>query len=203
MLQRISLDRSVDGPLVSQFALGQPELLDSAPSDVSSTVANELRHGLLRSPVVHPGERDVRCELVPFGFVTQIGRSLLDGLVETPQFVASVVDTEPGDADVLRRRERAQSAKGKLERAGIGRLDGRGERVVESVEVVTITGTVAEKLDRHVGLSRVDRGNSRPVRDRFLYGFDFVLEAVEIDADEQSHATSTPPDGKTARARSP
>ena len=135
--------------------------------------------------MVHPRERDVRGELVVFGFEPECCQALLDVFVESRESVTARPDTEPDDTDVVETREDAQAAELGLERGEATVGDGPPEGVGDCRHPLGVG--VTEKFQRHVGLCRVGHSQTARVGEQRLDGGDVVGQFTEVDRDEQSH----------------
>ncbi len=190
-LQLEPLDGGVLGTVVGEHALGKTDGIDLAGPDGRVGLAERALHPFLPAGVVHSSYRRVRRERVVGGVESQVDRLPFDGLVELCEVVATRADADPDHPDVLGARERAEPAELGRERVDVA-LPDRGFEGVDEVRNARSVD-LAEELQRDVNVVGVREADPARVREGVLYGGDRLLEAVETDADEQSHGVRNRP----------
>ncbi len=189
--QRERGDRFVLGAVGRQHTLFQPDLLDGERPEIRIGLAHDALDQILAACVVHPRDRDVRCELVVVGLEAESGQFGLDDLVQPRRLrdAAAVADSGPDHADVLDRGEDAEAADAEFEGINVGVVGGARERGLDGFESVGVG--VAEEEQRQVRLRGIDEAEALRVREALLDIGDGVDDGVgEVDADEQSHMRS-------------
>ncbi len=134
----------------AEVALDQTNRLDGHRPHLGVTIPEEPLDPVFPPGVVHPGERDMRREVVILGIEPHLRCPGLDRLVESCQFLAPSADPEPHDTDVLPGGKRPDSLDRRLEGVDPRFLDRLADCLLDRSE--SLLRHLAEKFQRDVGL---------------------------------------------------
>ena len=178
-------DGLVDWPVGGERALSQTDSVQGEGAGGRVAGLDELLDALFVAGVVHPGQRDVRCERVFLGVEPQRCGLALYPLVECGELFAPLVNAQPDDTDVLQTGKHPESTEFGSERAETAVGDSRPDRLPQVGQL--FGPRVPEKLQCDVGLLGVGESQASGVGERALYGGYLLGQSVHVRGDEQSH----------------